>query len=565
MSDPSAAASDLPASGLPTSGTPTDECERTLAAVRAAHAPAHSPISGPRLAREVCRRLSCETGWPIRFVPDTDAERRIAPGHDRLPTAWQSDLRDGHHRTGWLRIDQPTGRRRDDSFLHACRVAEALVPTLSIVLAEPCSTETVLDELPADADDESVPAVIDRVLENLLRLTGLRSAGFFLRSRDGLRMTLQAERHRDGQAIPRPERSVPDSPFDAAAVAGQRSLVRREWSDLPPELWQVGDDWLPESCQLGICQPVATSHQPSDVLGTLWVFDRRARRLPRRELQIIESVAARLGQVLEKAVLFQESAERQRLTDDLLAASGNTPDEISHVVLGDGRYEIAARCLAHSSVGGDLCEILVDGDPGAEQAILGLGDASGHSLPATLVMATVRGALRALSLDEAIRFESDAIMARLNKALVGVAQSHQFMTMVAGHLDAAAGHLTFTNAGHPLPVFVRTMGEAGGDEVTVETPNSHGMLLGVFEDAGYERQTLDLRSGDVLAIYTDGLAEAAGPDGRLFKTDGVVDSVVAHRDRSAAEICDRLWRDVERHMDGVPCDDDRSVLVLKVN
>ena len=510
--------------------------------------------TGPTLAAEICRRLSCETGWPIRFTP---GEADAPPLHPRQQTLWRSDLRDGAQRCGWLRIDRPQRRRRDASFLHACRVAEAVVPTLSLVLADPCDSAVRTSE----SDDttgshETLGETLVQLLKNLLKLTGLRSAGFFLRTADGTGLTLRAQTHRDGQVIPQGSRTLADSPHDRAAMGRARSLLKRTGSDLPSDLWQEADAWLPDSCQLGVCEPVATSGDPADVLGTLWAFDRRARRLTRRDGQIIESVAARLGQVLEKAVLHHESAESQRLTADLLAATGNTPDDFGHFTLAGGAVEIATRCHAHSAVGGDLCEVLPYG-ASDRHAVIGLGDASGHSLPAAMVMATVRGSLRALALDETLRLESDAIMRRLNNALVGVAQSHQFMTMVAGHLDAGAGRLTFTNAGHPLPVIVR------GDEY--ETPPSHGMLLGVFEDADYECQTLDLRPGDVVVLYTDGLAEAQGPCRSMFKTDGVVQSVLARRDESAEAIRDGLWADVDAHLDGLPFDDDRTVLVLKVH
>ena len=515
---------------------------------------------GNAVVHEVCRRLSCETGWPIRYVPE--AARTAAPldgpaTQGRQRPLWQSDLRDGVRRSGWLRIDRPERRTRDASFLHACRVAEAVVPTLSIVLAQPCEQSVALPrETAAIGTHETLGETLSQLLENLLKLTGLRSAGFFLRTEGGDQLHLRAESHRDGQTIPHLSRQLAESPFDLRAIGRTRSLIRRSDSDLPPELWDDGDAWLPPNCQLGVCEPVRTSHDPSDVLGTLWAFDRRARRLTRRDLQILESVAARLGQVLEKAVLHHEAAERQRLTDDLEAAVGNTPDELGHFQLAGGRVEIATRCHAHSSVGGDLCEVLAYGQD-KQHAVIGLGDASGHSLPAALVMATVRGSLRALALDETLRIESDAIMQRLNNALVGVAQSHQFMTMVAGHLDAEAGRLTFTNAGHPLPVIVR------GDEF--ETPPSHGMLLGVFEDADYECQTLELQPGDILVLYTDGLAEAQGPCRSMFRTDGVAASTLKRRGESAVAIRDGLWNDVEAHLDGIPCDDDRSVLVLKVH
>ena len=571
----------MPDSVLPSPFGLADQVQMAGAAL-AAKRPGETPLQAQtrrlrsrQLAHEVCSRLSAQTGWPIRFVPDGQhrtgesvAGQHVAGENDsgqggafEPPALWQSDLREGPHRSGWLRVDQ-SDRRRDRSFIDACTLAEAVVPTLSAVLAEPCeSTELAVGD-DGDNSHETLDQTLAQLLENLLHLTGLRSAGFFLRSDNGMSLELRSQVHRDGQVIPQPTRTLCDSPFDARAIGHRRSLVRRQESELPAEFWDVGDCWLPSNCLLGVCEPVMTASEPCEVYGTLWAFDRRSRRLSRREMQIVESVAARLGQVLERAVAHQESADRQRLTDDLIAAAGNTPDEVGHFTIGGGRFEIATRCHAHSSVGGDLCEVLIDGPERSEQVVFGLGDASGHSLPATMVMATVRGALRALALDETIRFESDAIMRRLNNALVGVAQSHQFMTMVTGHLDGESSRLTFTNAGHPLPVILRGQTDS---QSQVDTPGSHGMLLGVFEDAEYERQTLNLQPGDIVVLYTDGLAEAQNPERVMFRTDGVAQSAMSRRHESAAAIRDGLWNDVEAHLAGVPCDDDRTVMVLKAH
>ena len=516
------------------------------------------------LVDRVCREFTRATGWPLRYesgegegsgcaavsatsdggssgavatVSGPARTRARRPAHQE--TSWRVDLRDGHQQAGILRIDRPTKKRPDREFLQACNLADVIAEILARVVTGEAIERTETDLNTTSPD--TLPQTLTKVLDNGLKLTGLRSAGFFLLSADGQSLRIRSQKHRDAQVIPSPRRQIADSPLDRQALSDGTVLIRRGEGD--------HDLWLPESCKLGLVTPVRTSTDP---VGTLWAFDRRSRRLSPRDMHVFESVSARIGHLLEHAVLRRESLDKQRLSSEMAAAYGNKPTEVLDATLCDGAIGISSRCLSCTELGGDMSEIITEGD----QAMIGLGDASGHSLPAAIVMSVVRGAFRALCAETHGRIESDEMMSRINRALVGTSQSHQFMTMVCGHLNGATRELTFTNAGHPQPVLYRDGG--------VTMLDSDGMLLGVMDSADYGKQRVQLRPGDVLAIYTDGISESSDEGRRMFKPEGVAASVCRHADLSAAEIRDRIWQDVEDHLAGQPCDDDRTVLVLKV-
>ena len=516
------------------------------------------------LVDRVCREFTRATGWPLRFeagghdgpsAPKSAAARggggvatAVAPAKARQrrrsahqETSWRVDLRDGSHQSGFLRIDRPTRKQPDREFIQACHLADVIAEILARVLSDEAHSQSEQEMIAGTAAPESLPQTLEKVLDNGLKLTGLRSAGFFLLSSDGRQLRMRADKHRDGQVIPFRSREVGESPYDARAIAGETVLLRRDEESTGL--------WMPESCKLAVCEAVRTS---SDPVGTLWAFDRRSRRLTPRDMDVFKSVAARIGHLLEHAVLKRESADKQRLAGEMAAATGNKPTEVIDKTICDGEIGLSSRCLSCTELGGDMSEIITE----ADQAMIGLGDASGHSLPAAIVMSTVRGAFRALTAETHGRIASDEMMSRINRALVGTSQSHQFMTMVCGHLNGATRELTFTNAGHPQPVLYR-----GGD---IQMLDSDGMLLGVMDTADYGRQRLRLHPGDVLAIYTDGISEASDTGRRMFKPEGVAESVKRHAHLPAAEIRDRIWQDVEDHLEGQPCDDDRTVLVMKV-
>jgi serine phosphatase RsbU (regulator of sigma subunit) len=153
-------------------------------------------------------------------------------------------------------------------------------------------------------------------------------------------------------------------------------------------------------------------------------------------------------------------------------------------------------------MGGDFYDFLE-----LEDARLGLvvGDATGHGMPAALMMAAARSMLRAVvqSLGS-----PGKVLARVNEALVAEIPPSTFVTCFYGILDPENGHLRYANAGHNLPCR-RHNGQA--DEL-----RARGMPLGLMPGTGYEEKEAVLESGDSVLLYSDGLVEAHNPRREMF-------------------------------------------------
>jgi serine phosphatase RsbU (regulator of sigma subunit) len=154
-------------------------------------------------------------------------------------------------------------------------------------------------------------------------------------------------------------------------------------------------------------------------------------------------------------------------------------------------------------VGGDFYDFLE-----LSNGRLGLvvGDATGHGMPAALVMATTRGMLRAVvqSLES-----PGEVLARVNEALVAEIPPSTFVTCFYGILDPESGRFSYANAGHNLPCCRRHGGQA--DEL-----RARGMPLGLMPGMSYEEKEATLEAGDSAFFYSDGLVEAHDPKGEMF-------------------------------------------------
>jgi serine phosphatase RsbU (regulator of sigma subunit) len=125
-------------------------------------------------------------------------------------------------------------------------------------------------------------------------------------------------------------------------------------------------------------------------------------------------------------------------------------------------------------------------------------------------------------------------------------------------VQASAGRATCQLAcgGHPRPIVVRADGR-------VERVDVGGTLLGVLSEPALPEVTINLRAGDSVVLYTDGITEARGPGGELFGEARLLDSLRDQAGSSAADLADRIRAVVDSFQAGPPSDD-RAIVVARV-
>jgi serine phosphatase RsbU (regulator of sigma subunit) len=195
--------------------------------------------------------------------------------------------------------------------------------------------------------------------------------------------------------------------------------------------------------------------------------------------------------------LMRQSTEQElRLARSIQRAS--LPREVPQL---EG-WQISPYYQPAKEVGGDFYDFfeLEDGRLG-----LVVGDATGHGVPAALVMASARSMLRAVA--QASDSPGD-VLRRVNDPLATDIPPNMFVTCFYAILDPESGSLTYANAGHDLPYLHRNG--------TAEELRARGMPLGLMPGMGYEEKQTILHSGEAALLYSDGLVEAHDPEGEMF-------------------------------------------------
>lgn len=188
-----------------------------------------------------------------------------------------------------------------------------------------------------------------------------------------------------------------------------------------------------------------------------------------------------------------------------------------------------------------------------------VGDVSGKGASAALVMAACRTTLRI----ESRRHQSPTSLLRaVNQHIYPDMPEGMFISMAYGVLDLDTKRLTICRAGHEKPVIIRSK------DGSVEFPNPGGMAIGLDEgplfDEFLEEQTVQLHSGDLLALYTDGITEAVSPSEEEFGTARFVSTLVSARTQSAAAITEAVDRELREFTKSEGLRDDRTLVVVRL-
>jgi serine phosphatase RsbU (regulator of sigma subunit) len=149
-------------------------------------------------------------------------------------------------------------------------------------------------------------------------------------------------------------------------------------------------------------------------------------------------------------------------------------------------------------------------------------------------------------------------MRDLNKQLETNASTGYFATLFYGIADRSTGRLEFANAGHDFPILVRRNGE-------VTVLKSTGPALGVVSDLDYGTESVEIREGDYVLLYTDGITETMASNGKEYGALRLRDILISNRHRDPKEIVQIIKNDLRTFSPGGTPDDDRTLILLRVN
>lgn len=300
-----------------------------------------------------------------------------------------------------------------------------------------------------------------------------------------------------------------------------------------------------------LCSPLIMHNK---VIGVAEVVNRvDGKSFDDEDRQLFETFCRGVAVAVQNAQMHRKLLTNQLMEQQLEMASaiqqGFLPRSFSLKV--ENRFEIAARNLPASMVGGDFYDCIE-----LRPDLLGItiGDVSGKGVPAALYMA------RLLSDFRFYAHQAEApvpTMQILNEMLTERSQQGMFVTMIYMTLDTGRGVLDFVNAGHLPPYLLRRE----GDEL-LKLNGGKGIPLGIRDPTEFTPDRVELAHGDTLVLFSDGVMDAKNPDGEAFTVSRLED-VIRGRRVSAGDLVNRIIEALMGHCKGEKQFDDVTVLVLR--
>jgi sigma-B regulation protein RsbU (phosphoserine phosphatase) len=213
-------------------------------------------------------------------------------------------------------------------------------------------------------------------------------------------------------------------------------------------------------------------------------------------------------------------------------------------------WDLAARWKTARQVGGDFYDVF---ELPHKRLGLFIADVADKGVPAALFMALTRTLVRAAVLEN----ESPAdALCRVNELLLPDTKQGMFVTAVYAVLNMNTHELTYVNAGHNPPLWIKCDG-------AVERLTRTGVALGASEEARYTERVIHFDVDDSLLLYTDGLTESFNMDGDFFGEERLLEAINENLCSSASDLLDIVEKALLDFVQDMPPADDLTMLVLR--
>ena len=286
-----------------------------------------------------------------------------------------------------------------------------------------------------------------------------------------------------------------------------------------------------------------------ELIGVLYLDSRERGALRSASAQsALETLSAEAALAIENARLYREALDKAKFEQELKVAAAIQQSLLPPPNRDGAFFSTSAASIACRAVGGDFFDYA---DLPTDQFGFIVGDVAGKGSPAALLAAAVLGMFSA---EATYHSSASQLITRLNHGLFRRAIESRFLTTFYGMLGAD-GSLTYCNAGHNAPLLVSRSG--------IRRLETGGVVLGLFDQATFDEETVKLEPGDLVVAFSDGVTEALNPAGDEFTDDRLIASVTKHRVATPQAAVEALLADVRTFCEDATQSDDVTILLVR--
>ncbi len=296
---------------------------------------------------------------------------------------------------------------------------------------------------------------------------------------------------------------------------------------------------------------ISESQKKQIILGLGAKFNKKAFSTENIEFSFFVSKFSLIA--IENALMINKIIENKRVEHEMKIARDIQLSLLPQDVPQLKNFEIGVIYKPINKVGGDYYDILKK-RKGMLPIII--ADVEGKGLSAALLAASSQAILH--SLNELYFFEAEKFISKANSLIYDFTRGNRFITLFWMLVDDEKKSLTYVNAGHASPFLISKK----QDQVSPLTKG--GFLTGFVPEAEYEKDTLTLDSGDIIAAFTDGVTEVENPGGEEFGEESLIRFLKRNSHLSAQELTNSLYQEIKTFSENKRFRDDFTLIILKV-
>lgn len=433
-----------------------------------------------------------------------------------------------------------------------------LLGLVSGVIARLCQREgqlrTRVDELATlyhltaeFSEQRDIQVLLDLITRTVVEAMGVKACSIRLISDDGRELVMRSVKNLSPEYLEKGPILLSQSRIDQEVLSTGQPLQIENMQTDPRVLYP--EESRREGLVSGLCAPMMYKGRPE---GVIRVYTDEPHTFDWFEESLLKAIAAEASAAIVNARLYNEAVRAASMQRQLRMAGVVQRRMIPQGTPDFPGFDIASIYVPCFDLAGDFFDFLHLGEKDLGIAVC---DVVGKGVRASLLMASIRASLRAHA---ANIYNMSEVMQRVNGDLCADTLYSDFATLFYGVLNGPKKRFTYANAGHNPPILFRD-----GKAITM---GNGGSVLGIDISFSWKQEIIDLVSGDVILIYTDGLNEAMNFEDTAFGRERTEKAVLAaiSDGRDAQGIAKHVLWELRRFAGLQTQSDDLTLIAVKV-
>ena len=291
----------------------------------------------------------------------------------------------------------------------------------------------------------------------------------------------------------------------------------------------------------------------SKLIGILTIYNKKDRQgFTEQDQRLLSIIGSQSAQVVENARLQEEEQALIKMRQELELAAKIQKQLLPEVQPSIEGYGLCGRNVTAYSVGGDYYDFIQLDD---RRWAICLGDVSGKGLPASLLMSNLQAILRG---QVTYKPSPGTLMKNANQQLYQSTGMERFVTLFLGILDTGTHTLQYSIGGHEYPFLIHS-------DKNYTRLKTGGIPVGVMENQDFAEETIELKPGDKLVIFSDGITDSRNKDDEAFGEERLEQLLAREYQNSGEQIMEIIFNASMEHNGKAQLFDDMTMVVLSRN